>query len=462
MKHVSILMLLLCILILTGCAASHYDLGKQHLEAEQYDDALAEFDLARRERPHDSKLFREIGIAYYRKLDFKNAIQNLIQSFLEDSTDGRTLFYLGTAFEITDNIPMAMDIYGRYVDVSSMSGIRSSIEGRLEKLERKQMKAAAEKALADEDRLDVDKIPDSTLAVLYFENLGDNPDLDPIQKGLADMMITDLSKVKKLRVIERTRMQKLLEEMGLGMTGLVDERTAPRVGKLLGAARLVKGSFVELGGDQLRINANLIPVKSKARYTSRREVDRLDNFFKMEKNLVFGLLSRMGIRLTQEERDAIEIIPTENLLAFMAYCRGLDYEDRGLFDQASEFYGEAAMLDPEFSQALEKQTVSENLSSSQDEVTVLEQQYVSSEPETDTDMSVSAEPEAAEASSESTPESGAEIPSTDIVNRMIHTGNVMNQVFLPGVDSREPAQERNASTFGVEAVFDIRVDIPQN
>ena len=460
MKKSLTLLLILCLWMMMGCAASHYSLGKKHAEAEQYEQALTEFELAKQEKSGDPNIFREMGIVYYQQLDFKNAIQHLLQAFLMDSTDGRTLFYLGTAFEITQKTDMAMDIYSRYVDVNPTSGIRSSIEGRLEKLLRQKMKEAAEKALADENQLSLSAVPDSTVAVLYFENMGNNRDLDPIQKGLADMMITDLSKVHKLKVIERIQMQKLLEEMGLGMTGLVDNKTAPRVGKLLGASKLVKGTFMDLSAEKLRIDASLIPIKKTYRFRRNREVDQLDNLFKMEKNLVFGLIDQMNIALTQEERDAIEMIPTENLLAFMAYCNALDYEDRGMFEQSAEFYREAVMLDPGFIPAQQKLTVTENLSSGNVEISELEQQYAVSETETDIETA-SAEQADSKETEESDSEITAEAPSADIVNQMIHSGGVLDQVFLPGVESREPAQERNASTFGSEATFDIQVDIPQ-
>jgi len=460
MKKSLTLLLILCLWMMMGCAASHYSLGKKHAEAEQYEQALTEFELAKQEKSGDPNIFREMGIVYYKQLDFKNAIQHLLQAFLMDSTDGRTLFYLGTAFEITQKTDMAMDIYSRYVDVNPTSGIRSSIEGRLEKLLRQKMKEAAEKALADENQLSLSAVPDSTVAVLYFENMGNNRDLDPIQKGLADMMITDLSKVHKLKVIERIQMQKLLEEMGLGMTGLVDNKTAPRVGKLLGASKLVKGTFMDLSAEKLRIDASLIPIKKTYRFRRNREVDQLDNLFKMEKNLVFGLIDQMNIALTQEERDAIEMIPTENLLAFMAYCNALDYEDRGMFEQSAEFYREAVMLDPGFIPAQQKLTVTENLSSGNVEISELEQQYAVSETETDIETA-SAEQADSKETEESDSEITAEAPSADIVNQMIHSGGVLDQVFLPGVESREPAQERNASTFGSEATFDIQVDIPQ-
>jgi len=460
MKKGCAVLLFVCLWMFLGCAASHYSLGKKHLEAEEYDQALAEFELAEAEKPDQPKVLRETGITYYRKLDFKNAIQHLLQAFLLDSTDGRTLFYLGTAFEITKKYDMALDIYSRYVDVSAASGIRSSIQGRLEKLIRLRMEEAAKRALAEEDQLDIETIPDSTVAVLYFKNMGDNRELDPIQKGLAEMVITDLSKVKSLHVIERLRIQKLMEEMGFGMTGLVDQSTAPRIGRLLGASRLIHGVFLDLSGDRLRIDAGWIPVKTRSELQTDQQTDQMNQLFKMEKNLVFGLIDRMGIDLSQEERDAIEIIPTENLLAFMAYCNALDYEDRGMFEQSAEFYREALIHDPGFAQARKKLTVAENLSAGSTDIAALEQQFAAGEAETGGPASAPAGPGADEIKDGDIAESGLDVSESVIVNQMIHSVGVLDQAFLPGIESREPAQERSESSFGSTARFHIQVTIP--
>jgi len=61
----------------------------------------------------------------------------------------------------------------------------------------------------------------------------------------------------------------------------------------------------------------------------------------------------MGITLTKAERDAIEEVPTENLMAFLAYARGLDLEDRGRAQEAREAYRQAVDLDSDFREAIE-------------------------------------------------------------------------------------------------------------
>ena len=87
-----------------------------------------------------------------------------------------------------------------------------------------------------------------TLAVLYFENnsLAKRDEMEPLRKGLADMFITEFSKIDQFKVVERSRLEQLIQEMQLGQSGMLDSRTAQQVGKLLGAQNLVFGSYMNM------------------------------------------------------------------------------------------------------------------------------------------------------------------------------------------------------------------------
>lgn len=90
------------------------------------------------------------------------------------------------------------------------------------------IKQWAKKALEEEKALRPIEAR-NTVAVLYFENKTGKSELDPLQKGLALMLITDLFTVKGLQVVERVKLQALVEEMGFGTSGLVEAGNAPRV-----------------------------------------------------------------------------------------------------------------------------------------------------------------------------------------------------------------------------------------
>ena len=85
------------------------------------------------------------------------------------------------------------------------------------------------------------------VTVLMFDNGSFGPgarDYDGIGKGIMDLMITDLASGTKVRVVDRERVNKLLEEQNLTKTGAIDANTAIRVGKLFGACYSIYGSYM--------------------------------------------------------------------------------------------------------------------------------------------------------------------------------------------------------------------------
>src|SRR5262245_5726900 len=76
------------------------------------------------------------------------------------------------------------------------------------------------------------------VSVLAFDNAAFGPgakDYDGIGKGIMDLVITDLATGGKVRVVDRARIQSILDEQKLTTSGAIDGQTAVRVGRLLGA-----------------------------------------------------------------------------------------------------------------------------------------------------------------------------------------------------------------------------------
>jgi TolB-like protein len=86
------------------------------------------------------------------------------------------------------------------------------------------------------------------VTVLAFENssfgFSGAKDFDGIGKGIMDLMITDLASGTKVRVVDRERVNKLLEEQNLTKSGAIDGNTAIRVGKLFGACYSIYGTYL--------------------------------------------------------------------------------------------------------------------------------------------------------------------------------------------------------------------------
>lgn len=432
------LFFLLFLGVLSGCAVSRYGMGVRYLEEGNESAAVRAFADCIQRGESAEQAVRELGVIFYNRGRYDAARQILLKAFAADSTDGRTLLFLGSAYEQLNRFDQAIGIYRRYYGLSRFRSTRAEIEAKLSDLLRKKLAADSKRSLARESMLDAAAAPDSSLAVLYFGNLGDKRKLDPLQKGIADMLITDLSHVHGLKVIERLRLQAMMDEMKLSMMGMTDAATAPRMGKLLGVSRVVQGGFVDLTGQSLRIDAGLFTVKDGSYAANRSIAGRLEDLFTLEKKLVFGLIDEMGIRLSLEERDEINRLPTENVLAFIAYCQGMNYEDAGDYEMAGRFYDNALRLDPAFKKV--EQSIAR---------TRLMEKGV---------VGLPSVPETAPV-----PPRGRTVgPGDPRRAQLQHVGDVLNQKFLPGIDERKTTKEETRTDFGDvnRLLIEIEVTLP--
>jgi TolB-like protein len=239
--------------------------------------------------------------------------------------------------------------------VLSAGACMSSGSGRsVAALTRRQLSDDARQAIQQERTLGAVAGPPTTVAVLPLRFSGSDSSLRPLERGFAELLTTDLSRSSKLTVVERTRIQTLLDELALQQSGRTDASTNVRAGRLLRAGRVVQGSILQVGGSQLRVDAAVLDVPTtEVRGTTSGE-DQLDQLFDLEKRIALGLFDQLGVPLTVAERNAIEQRPTRSLAAFLAYSRGLTAEDDGRFDDASRFYRDAIRIDPGFGAALQR------------------------------------------------------------------------------------------------------------
>jgi TolB-like protein len=185
----------------------------------------------------------------------------------------------------------------------------------------------------------------NTVAVLYFRNVSGREALAPLQKGLSLMLITDLSIVKNLQVVERAKLQALTEEIGLGASGLVEQGTAPRVGKLLGARRLVGGDIAGAAQERIHVQSTLLDVQSTALIGRPSSEGILDELFRMEKDLLFDIVKLLKIEVTPELEAKLRKPCSRRTDALLALFTGVDASDQKDYEKAAESYRKALELD---------------------------------------------------------------------------------------------------------------------
>jgi len=186
----------------------------------------------------------------------------------------------------------------------------------------------------------------NTVAVLYFNNVTGDPSLDPMRKGIPLLLVTDLSGVPGLSVIERTRLQALSEETALGASGLVEAGTAPRVGVLLGARWLVGGEIGRGKPTRIDLASNVADVPAGTATGKTSAGGEIERLFEVEKELLFGVLKLLDVKVTPEEEQRLRKPCSQSVTALSALFLGVDAGDRGDLEKAEGYYRKAIQVDP--------------------------------------------------------------------------------------------------------------------
>lgn len=132
------------------------------------------------------------------------------------------------------------------------------------------------------------------VVVFTFDNnsIGkDQADYDNLSKGVQDLLITDLASNSRIRLVDRARVQELLQEQNLVKTGAVDPGTAIRLGKMLGAQYAITGGFLaDTRSGNAVLTARTIDMESSQIGNPEKITGRADD--------VVGLISQLSARLS--------------------------------------------------------------------------------------------------------------------------------------------------------------------
>jgi hypothetical protein len=209
----------------------------------------------------------------------------------------------------------------------------------------------AKRAIAGEAQIDPGKIPARAFTVLPFTVAERDTVLQPLSFAIADFLTSDLARSTELRMVERLRMGAILRELDLVDAGVSDPRTAPRVGRLIGARRLLIGGLSSAPNGDIVMNARVVDAIAGTVEQLVSASAPLSRMIGAEKALALRVFEELGITLTPAQRASVEQRQTTNLAASVAYGRGVEAEARGDAAGATAAYEQAVRLDATFAAA---------------------------------------------------------------------------------------------------------------
>ena len=269
-----------------------YELYKDGLEAmdsQNWERARDSFEGALKHQAEDSNkkrvgtMFikyyphRELGVCYYNMGQLGKAREHLELS-LSQSASERTREYMGMIEGRASGKEMPAKPSEKPVDLPPDIG------------QKVQTPAA-------EDSRKVQVVGDRLcIAVLPFETKGIGEEL--AEMDLLDKLITEFVNLNRFKVIERSQLERILEEQKLGLSGIIDTKTAVKVGKTAGVDVVVFGSIAS-DKRTVTINARLVDTETAEIITSR------DAF---SKNLSLINLSEMISAVAQKIKADLPVV----------------------------------------------------------------------------------------------------------------------------------------------------------
>jgi curli biogenesis system outer membrane secretion channel CsgG len=197
-----------------------------------------------------------------------------------------------------------------------------------------------------------DKRP--TVAVMYLTNsaLVDFASYAPLSKGMAEMLISELAQNSGIRVVERDRLQSLLEEQNLASSERVDKETAVKLGKTLNARHMLMGSFLIDQNKNMRIDVRAVNVETSAIDYTESVTGKSDKL--LELVIQLGAKVNAGLKLPALKTASATIPASKSpnqFKALMAMSQALEAEDKKNIAQAETLYKSAVAMNPDFDRA---------------------------------------------------------------------------------------------------------------
>jgi len=182
-----------------------------------------------------------------------------------------------------------------------------------------------------------------SMAVLPFTNMSADPENEYFTDGMAEEIINALSKIKSLSVASRTS--------SFAFKGKTED--IREIGKALEVSAVLEGSVRRMG-NKIRISVQLISVVNGYQLWSERYDREIEDVFAIQDEIAQNIVKALRVVLSEDEKRAIEKMPTENVEAYDYYLRGRQYfhqHRRTSIEAARQMFTRAIEIDPEYALA---------------------------------------------------------------------------------------------------------------
>ncbi len=189
----------------------------------------------------------------------------------------------------------------------------------------------------------VEKKEENSIAVLPFTDLSPQKDLEYFCDGIAEELISALTKVKLLHVASRTSS---FQFKGKGCD-------ISEIGKRLNVQTVLEGSLRK-AANRIRITAQLVNVADGYHVWSEKYDRDMEDIFAIQDEISLAIVEKLRVQLLKEEKAALVKRQTDNIEAYHTYLKGRYFWNRryvGGLQKSLEFFNKAMAIDPAYALA---------------------------------------------------------------------------------------------------------------
>jgi TolB-like protein/DNA-binding winged helix-turn-helix (wHTH) protein/Tfp pilus assembly protein PilF len=182
-----------------------------------------------------------------------------------------------------------------------------------------------------------------SIAVLPLDNLSGDASQDYFSDGMTDELITDLAKIKALRVISRTSVMRYKGT----------HTSLPEIARTLNVDAIVEGSVLR-SGEQVRITAQLIQVPADKHLWAESYEGNLSDTLALQNKVARAVAEQIRIEVTSQERAELKSVKKIDPDAYEDYLKGRYFWNKRTADglkKAVDYFNQAIAKDPNYAAA---------------------------------------------------------------------------------------------------------------
>ncbi|MCY7349016.1 MAG: tetratricopeptide repeat protein [Pyrinomonadaceae bacterium] len=188
------------------------------------------------------------------------------------------------------------------------------------------------------------------IAVMYFENQSGSAELEWLREGLADMLITNLSRSGKLTVLSRRQLHLLLERYGYRQGENIGFDAVLATARKSRAEWFITGSFAQIG-EKVRIDLQLHDTATgELRAAENLTVERAELILTEIDLLSLKIINHLGAAENDSPAQLTRVM-TNNLEAYRYYSLAVEKAQAMHNREAIELLEKAIALDADFAMA---------------------------------------------------------------------------------------------------------------